>query len=80
MVEFAGKKSPDLAFSNVDRYDSSINVKLFIFLLWLVIHYLYIISYTIHHGGTDIKFCSYFSGVSCRQSFLAVMLAVIMFS
>ena len=21
-IEFAGKKSPDLAFSNVDRYDS----------------------------------------------------------
>ena len=39
---------------------------------------LYIISYSIHHSGTDIKLCSYFSGVSCRQSFLAVMLAVIM--
>ena len=60
---------------------SSINAKLLIFLLWLVMHNYCILLATVFIIQVPIlNFAHIFSVVSCRQSFLAVMLAVIMFS
>ena len=59
---------------------SSINAKLFIFLLWLVIHNCILLATVFIIEVPILYFAHIFSGVSCRQSFLAVMLAVLVFS
>ena len=59
---------------------SSINAKLFNFLLRLVIHNCILLATVSIIEVPILNFAHIFSGVSCRQSFPAVMLAVIMFS
>ena len=59
---------------------SSINAKLFIFLLWLVTHICLLLATVFIIEVLILNFAHIFFGVSCRHSFLAVMLAVIMFS
>ena len=56
------------------------NAKLLIFLLWLVIHSCVLLAAVFIIEVTILNFVHIFSGVSCRQSLLAVMPAVIMFS
>ena len=58
----------------------SINAKLFIFLLWLVIHNCILFATVFILEIPTLNFAHIFSVVSCCQSFLALMLAVIMFS
>ena len=59
---------------------SSINAKLFIFLLWLVIHNCILLATVFIIEVPILNFAHIFSGVFCRQPCPAVMLAVIMFS
>ena len=59
---------------------SSRNAKLFIFLLWLVMHNCVLLATVFIIEVPILNFAQIFSGVSCHQSFLAVMPAVIMFS
>ena len=58
----------------------SINAKLFIFLLWLLVHNCILLGTAFITEVPILKFAHIFSGVSCRQPCPAVMLAVIMFS
>ena len=59
---------------------SSINAKLFIFLLWLVIHNCILLATVFIIEIPILNFAHIFSGVSYRQPCPAVMLAVIMVS
>ena len=56
----------------------SINAKLFIFLLWRVIHNCILLATVFIIQVSILYFAHIFSGVPCRQSCPAVILAVIM--
>ena len=60
-----------LAIQKQNRH-SSINAKLFIFLLWLVIHNCILLATVFIIEVPILNFAHIFSGVSCRQSFPVV--------
>ena len=60
-----------LAIQKQNRH-TSINAKLFIFLLWLFINSCILLATVFIIKVPILNFAHIFSGVSCRQSFLAV--------